>query len=210
MQTWHAYPVAELVEPLRTSDTTVVTQQTIAVGPAASQIAIKQLGTNGGGFFNVNSAHPFENPTPISNFLEMLAILLIPAALCEMFGRMVRDRRQGWVHSRGDDGHPRSAHHRRDRVEQRGTPVLAAAGADQAPSALQAGGNMEGKETRFGIVNSAHLGLGDDRGVQRLGQLHARQLHAAWRPHSDVADPVRRGRVRRGRARASTACWCSP
>ena len=82
VQTWHAYPVAELVEPLRTSDTTVVTQQTIAVGPAASQIAIKQLGTNGGGFFNVNSAHPFENPTPISNFLEMLAILLIPAALC--------------------------------------------------------------------------------------------------------------------------------
>ena len=74
-----------------------VTEQTIPLGPAASQIAIKQLGTNGGGFFNVNSAHPFENPTPLSNFLEMLAILLIPAALCYTFGRMVGDTRQGWA-----------------------------------------------------------------------------------------------------------------
>ncbi len=72
-------------------------QQVIAVGPAASQVAIKQLGTNGGGFFNVNSAHPFENPTPLSNFLEMLAILLIPAALCYTFGRMVGDTRKGWA-----------------------------------------------------------------------------------------------------------------
>ena len=73
------------------------TEQTIPLGPAASQIAIKQLGTNGGGFFNVNSAHPFENPTPLSNFLEVLAILLIPAALCYTFGRMVGDTRQGWA-----------------------------------------------------------------------------------------------------------------
>ena len=116
VQTWGAYPVAELVEPLRTSDTTVVTQQTIAVGPAASQIAIKQLGTNGGGFFNVNSAHPFENPTPISNFLEMLAILLIPAALCEMFGRMVKDRRQGWVLLAAMTVILAAAHHRGDRA----------------------------------------------------------------------------------------------
>src|SRR6185295_8278264 len=73
------------------------TEQTIALGPAASQIAIKQLGTNGGGFFNANSAHPFENPTPFSNFLEMLAILLIPAALCCTFGSMIGDRRQGYA-----------------------------------------------------------------------------------------------------------------
>ena len=155
VQTWHAYPVAELVEPLRTSDTTVVSQQTIAVGPAASQIAIKQLGTNGGGFFNVNSAHPFENPTPISNFLEMLAILLIPAGLCEMFGRMVRDRRQGWVLLAAMTVILVPLTVGATASEQRGTPVLEAAGADQAPSALQAGGNIEGKETRFGIVNSA-------------------------------------------------------
>jgi len=155
VQTWDAYPVAQLVEPLHASGTTVVTQQTIAVGPAASQIAIKQLGTNGGGFFNVNSAHPFENPTPISNFLEMLAILLIPAGLCEMFGRMVKDRRQGWVLLAAMTIILVPLVVGATAVEQGGTPVLAAAGADQAPSSLQSGGNMEGKETRFGIVNSA-------------------------------------------------------
>ena len=155
VQNWHAYPVAELVEPLRTSDTTVVRQQTIAVGPAASQIAIKQLGTNGGGFFNANSAHPFENPTPISNFLEMLAILLIPAALCEMFGRMVKDRRQGWVLLAAMTIILVPLTVAATAFEQRGTPVLTAAGADQSPSSMQAGGNMEGKETRFGIANSA-------------------------------------------------------
>src|SRR5256712_6169021 len=79
------------------SETSPVTEQTLPMGPAASQVAIKQLGTNGGGFFNVNSAHPFENPTPLSNFLEMLAILLIPAALCCTFGRMFGDTRQGWA-----------------------------------------------------------------------------------------------------------------
>jgi potassium-transporting ATPase potassium-binding subunit len=155
VQTWHAYPVAELLEPLRTSDTTVVSQQAIAVGPAASQVAIKQLGTNGGGFFNANSAHPFENPTPLSNFLEMLAILLIPAGLCEMFGRMVRDRRQGWVVLAAMTVILVPLTLATTMFEQAGTPVLAAAGADQVPSALQAGGNMEGKEARFGIVNSA-------------------------------------------------------
>jgi len=129
--------------------------QIIAVGPAASQIAIKQLGTNGGGYFNVNSAHPLENPTPLSNFLELLAILLIPAALCYTFGKMVGDTRQGWavlaamtlifvaflavcVGS-----------------EQTGNPQLGKLGVDQTASATQSGGNMEGKEARFGIVNSA-------------------------------------------------------
>jgi K+-transporting ATPase ATPase A chain len=132
-----------------------VTEQTLAVGPAASQIAIKQLGTNGGGFFNVNSAHPFENATPLSNFLELLAILVISAGLCHTFGTMVRDTRQGWavlaamtllfVGTLALCVGP----------EQGGNPLLAKLGVDQRASALQSGGNMEGKEVRFGIVNSA-------------------------------------------------------
>ena len=129
--------------------------QVIAVGPVASQVAIKQLGTNGGGYYNANSAHPLENPTPLSNFLEALAILLIPAATCIAFGRLVVARRQGvallatmwllfvpfvaltlWQ-------------------EQRGNPALDAAGADQTATSAQAGGNMEGKEVRHGIAASA-------------------------------------------------------
>ena len=100
VQSFSAYKTVDLVEPVTVTTaekSEQVTQQTIPLGPAASQIAIKQLGTNGGGFFNVNSAHPFENPTPLSNFLEVLAILLIPAALCYTFGRMVGDTRQGWA-----------------------------------------------------------------------------------------------------------------
>ncbi len=138
-----------VTEPAKASE------QTLPLGPAASQIAIKQLGTNGGGFFNANSAHPFENPTPLSNFLEMLAILLIPAALCYTFGKMVGDRKQGWallaamliifipllILSYTS--------------EQAGNPLLTAAGVNQTASDLQPGGNMEGKEMRFGIANSA-------------------------------------------------------
>ena len=100
VQSFDAYRTAELLEPVTIEvedETQQVTEQTIPLGPAASQVAIKQLGTNGGGFFNANSSHPFENPTPLSNFLEMLAILLIPAALCYTFGRMIGDRRQGWA-----------------------------------------------------------------------------------------------------------------
>ncbi len=92
-----AYHEVTLLEPTVDAEGKAITTQKIAVGPAASQVAIKQLGTNGGGFFNVNSAHPLENPTPLSNFLQMLAILLIPAALCYTFGEMVGDRRQGWA-----------------------------------------------------------------------------------------------------------------
>ncbi len=97
VQTFSQYKTAALLQPTTDASGNAVTQQILAVGPAASQIAIKQLGTNGGGFFNVNSAHPFENPTPLSNFLEMLSILLIPAALCYTFGKMVGDTRQGWA-----------------------------------------------------------------------------------------------------------------
>lgn len=135
-------------------ETIPLTQQNIAVGPAASQIAIKQLGTNGGGFFNTNSAHPFENPTPFSNLVESLSILLIPAALCYTFGKMVGDTRQGWAILTAMliifiIFPVWSAH-----FEQAGNPVLAKLGVDQSASAVQAGGNMEGKETRFGIANS--------------------------------------------------------
>ncbi|HEX4986558.1 MAG TPA: potassium-transporting ATPase subunit KdpA [Burkholderiales bacterium] len=130
-------------------------EQVIAVGPAASQIAIKQLGTNGGGFFNANSAHPFENPTPLSNFLELLAILLIPASLCCTFGRMIGDPRQGWALLAAMTLVFAGLLAVCVVAEQSGNPALATLGVDQKASGLQAGGNMEGKETRFGIVNSA-------------------------------------------------------
>jgi len=130
-------------------------EQVIAVGPAASQIAIKQLGTNGGGFFNANSAHPLENPTPLSNFLEVLAILLIAAALCYTFGRMVGDTRQGWALLAAMTVVFVGLLALCVWAEQSGNPTLTAAGADQTASAMQPGGNMEGKETRFGVVNSA-------------------------------------------------------
>jgi len=132
-----------------------VPTQTLALGPAASQIAIKQLGTNGGGFFNANSAHPFENPTPLSNFLEMLAILLIPAALCHTFGTMVGDPRQGWAILAAMTLVLLSLLFVTVGLEQGGNPLLTALGVEQSVGADQSGGNMEGKETRFGIVNSA-------------------------------------------------------
>ena len=128
---------------------------TLAMGPVASQVAIKQLGSNGGGFFNANAAHPFENPTPLSNFLEMLAILLIPAALCLSFGAMVGDSKQGWVILCAMTlvftvfvGVAMTA-------EQAGNPLLTDLGVDQSVSEQQAGGNMVGKEVRLGIVGSA-------------------------------------------------------
>lgn len=137
------------------TETLTAKTQTIAMGPVASQEAIKMLGTNGGGFFNANSAHPYENPTPLTNFTQMLAIFLIPAGLCFAFGRMVGDIRQGWavlgamtllfvVTTMVVLG-----------AEQQAHPALQALNVDQAMSALQSGGNMEGKETRFGISASA-------------------------------------------------------
>jgi K+-transporting ATPase ATPase A chain len=154
VQTLSPSRTVSLIQPIHMPDGSLVTQQTLAMGPAASQVAIKQLGTNGGGFFNTNSAHPFENPTPLSNFLEMLAILLIPAALCYTFGAMVGQPRQGWallaamtllflpllfvcIHA-----------------EQQGNPAFTRLGIDQVGSTWQPGGNMEGKEARFGIAAS--------------------------------------------------------
>jgi potassium-transporting ATPase potassium-binding subunit len=137
------------------SESQTATTQTIALGPVASQEAIKILGTNGGGFFNANSAHPYENPTPVSNFLQTLAMLLIPAALCFTFGRMVGDRRQGiavlasmvvlFIAFALVTGY----------YEFQANPMLAQAGADSSTTALAAGGNMEGKEARFGIGPTA-------------------------------------------------------
>ncbi len=174
VQSFRPYPTAALIDPITVDEPLTdsagnpvtdahggalthavrVDTQTIALGPAASQIAIKQLGTNGGGFFNANSAHPFENPTPLSNLLELLAILLLPAALCYSFGRMVGDTRQGWavlaamlllwVPLLGLTAWS----------EGRANPAYPAAVA-QGASALQSGGNMEGKETRLGVANSA-------------------------------------------------------
>jgi len=156
VQTFRGPQEVALAVPLTTGDGAGVTTQTIPLGPAASQIAIKQLGTNGGGFFNVNSAHPFENPTPISDFLQVLAILVIPAALCWTFGEMVRDRRQGWAvlaamlvifvpllfanYALEAAGNPRA----------QGLTRVDAVASEKAP-----GGNMEGKEVRFGVADSA-------------------------------------------------------
>ncbi len=174
VQTFSAYPKATVLqtseydEPVTDKDGKPVldakgqpttkksklTEQVIAVGPAASQIAIKQLGTNGGGFFNANSAHPLENPTPLANFLEMLSILLISAALCYTFGVMVGDTRQGWTVLAAMTVIFVVLLGTCYLAEQNGA-VFVKQGVDHTASALQSGGNMEGKETRFGIASSA-------------------------------------------------------
>ena len=152
VQTFRPYQSVPLLESLKDSQGRSVTEQTLALGPAASQIAIKELGTNGGGFFNANSAHPFENPTPLSNLLEMLAILLIPAALCYTFGRMVGDTRQGWAILAAMTVLFVSMMAVCVWSERQGNPLLARLGVDTSAATW---GNMEGKEVRFGIANSA-------------------------------------------------------
>jgi len=145
-QNLHAYTDATTLEGAK---------QVIAQGPAASQIAIKQLGTNGGGFFNVNSAHPFENPNAITNLIEMWAILAISAALTYTFGKMVRDTRQGWALFAAMSVLFLVGVGICYWAEAKGNPAFAAFHVDQTASATQAGGNMEGKEVRFGIADSA-------------------------------------------------------
>lgn len=136
-------------------ETLTAKTQTLAMGPVASQVAIKMLGTNGGGFFNANSAHPFENPTPLTNFIQMLSIFLIPGGLCFAFGKMVGDMRQAWAVLGAMTVIFVMATALVLVAEQQAHPALQALGVDQAPSLLQSGGNMEGKETRFGISASA-------------------------------------------------------
>ena len=155
VQTFENYQTASLLQSVQAADNHTVSQQVMAVGPAASQIAIKQLATNGGGFFNVNSAHPFENPTPFSNFLEMLAILAIPAALCYTFGRMAGDTRQGWAILAAMTIIFVALLGVAMWAEGSANPTLAHLGVDQSPGDLQPGGNMEGKEMRLGPANSA-------------------------------------------------------
>ncbi len=155
IQNFSGYETVSLVEPITTEDGTVVTEQVVPMGPAASQIAIKQAGTNGGGYMGVNSAHPLENPTPFSNLLEMISLLLIPVACCFTFGRNVGDKRQGRalflamfiVLVLALAGVAIS--------EQAGTPQLSQNGVVDLGTVDQAGGNMEGKEVRFGIATSA-------------------------------------------------------
>jgi K+-transporting ATPase ATPase A chain len=154
VQNLSPYVSVPMVEPTLDSSGVKVTEQVIAMGPAASQVAIKQLGTNGGGFFNVNSAHPLENPTPFSNFVEMLSILLIAASLCYTFGVMVGDTRQGWALLAAMTIILVAFLAVATWAEQSGNPAFTRMGIDQSAGALQAGGNMEGKEVRFGIVNS--------------------------------------------------------
>jgi K+-transporting ATPase ATPase A chain len=155
VQTFSPAVEVALLESVTDDEGKTVTTQTIPLGPAASQVAIKQLGTNGGGFYGVNSAHPLENSTPISNFLQVLSILLIAAALCYTFGDLVGDTRQGWallaamllifVPLLGICVW----------AEQSGNPRLTELGVDQMASPFQSGGNMEGKEVRFGAAASA-------------------------------------------------------
>lgn len=154
VQTLSPSITANLIQPEAGQNNQTITTQVLAVGPAASQIAIKQLGTNGGGFFNVNSAHPYENPTPLSDFLEMLSILLIPGALCYTFGKMVGDTRQGWAILAAMLILLVTLIVVAYAAESAGNPKLTALGVNQTPSALQLGGNMEGKEVRFGLANS--------------------------------------------------------
>jgi potassium-transporting ATPase potassium-binding subunit len=173
-QTFKPYPTATVVQPTQYDEPitdkdgkpvlddkgqpktkkSTLTEQVIAMGPVASQIAIKQLGTNGGGYFNVNSAHPYENPTPLSNFFELLSILVISGALCYTFGVMVGDTRQGWAVLAAMTVIFVALLVTCVVAEQRGN-TLVKQGADHTVSARSSGGNMAGKETRFGIVNSA-------------------------------------------------------
>ena len=154
VQTFSPYKTVALLQPTTDANGNTMTEQVLAVGPAASQIAIKQLGTNGGGLFNVNSAHPFENSTPFSNFLEMLSILLISGALCYTFGVMVGDTRQGWAILITMTIIMVAFLSLAVWAEQGGNPALTAMSVDQRQTNINPGGNMEGKETRFGIVNS--------------------------------------------------------
>ena len=197
VQTFHAYATVPLLQATKDADGKAVTDQVLALGPAASQIAIKMLGTNGGGFFNANSAHPFENPTGLSNFLEMWSLLVIPAALC------LHVRQDGEGHAPGLGGASRRCRRSScrcsssaSRRSRRVTPRLHGLAVDQAASALQSGGNMEGKEVRFGIANSGLFAtITTAVSCGAVNGMHD-SLHAARRLRADVADAARRGRLR--------------
>jgi potassium-transporting ATPase potassium-binding subunit len=160
VQNLNPYTTADLIQPYTAqvtgpdgkTTTQTVTQQVIAQGPVASQEVIKEFGTNGGGFFNANSAHPFENPTPLSNFFEMVLIFAIPSGLTYTLGRMTGSQRHGWAVWAAMAFLFYAGVSTAYWAEAKGNPLLA--GTDQHATALQSGGNMEGKEVRFGIANS--------------------------------------------------------
>lgn len=155
VQNFKTYDTVQLVEPITLEDGTVVTEQMVPMGPAASQVAIKQIGTNGGGFFGTNSAFPLENPTSFSNLIQLLSILLIPAALCFTFGRNIKDKKQGIAIFIAMMVMLVGALAIVAVNEQLGTPQLTNNGTVDISTNNQAGGNMEGKEARFGIASSA-------------------------------------------------------
>ncbi len=155
VQTFDTSVTVDLMDPTAADGGGEIDRQVIALGPVASQVAIKQLGTNGGGFYNVNAAHPLENPTPWTNFLEMLAILLIPAASCFTFGAAVRQRRQGWTLFAAMLIVCLPLTWATIAAEQAGNPTWPATAVDAMASDQQSGGNLEGKEVRFGVTNSA-------------------------------------------------------
>ncbi len=155
VQNFNSYDKVDLLQPVTLSDGTVVTSEVIPQGPAASQIAIKQLGTNGGGFFGTNAAHPFENPNAVSNLIELVSILLIPAALCFTFGRNVKDKRQGAALFLAMFLVMAVCLSITLTAEAHATPQLAQNGTVDTSFLNQSGGNMEGKETRFGIGASS-------------------------------------------------------
>ena len=176
-------------------------QQVVAQGPVASQEIIKELGTNGGGFFNANSSHPYENPTPLTDLMELIAIFAIGAALTHTFGQMAGDRRQGWALFGVMAIMFLMGVTPAIWAEQRGNPQFAALGLHQHATAGQSGGNMEGKETRFGTDRFGAVGDRHHRHLVRRGQFDARQLHAAGRTrparqHADRRDHFRRRRLR--------------
>ncbi|MCL2725326.1 MAG: potassium-transporting ATPase subunit KdpA [Polyangiaceae bacterium] len=154
VQTFEPYVTVPLLEATKDASGKPVVDQVLALGPAASQIAIKHLGTNGGGFFGANSAHPFENTTPLSNFVEMWSMFAIPSALCSTFGKMVKDVRQGWAILAAMTAIFVPMLVLCTWAEQAGNPAFAGLSIDSVPSLLSAGGNMEGKEVRFGISAS--------------------------------------------------------
>ena len=201
VQTFENYQTASLLQSVQAADNSTVSSQVIAVGPAASQIAIKQLATNGGGFFNVNSAHPFENPTPFSNFLEMLAILAIPAALCYTFGRMVGDTRQGWAILVAMTIIFIALLGVAMWAEESANPALAQAGRRPVADRPAAGRQHGRQGDAVGTGQLGAVGHGHYSRLQRLGQFHARFVYAAGRHGPHVAYAAWGGNLRWGRMR---------
>ena len=199
IQNFKSYETATLVQPVTGADGKPVTEAALQMGPAASQIAIKQLGTNGGGFFNVNSAHPFENPTPLSNFFELLAILMISSALCYTFGVMVGDTRQGWAVLAAMFVIIIPLTVLAVWQEQSGVPAYEAHRRRSACVSRPAGRQHGRKRDSLRYRKFRVVGIGHDCGFQRQRELDARFVHAIGRIDSDVADSTRRDRLwRRG------------